>query len=578
MTAVIGNHTFLDGLELQDLDTALASFNRTSVDNTETPTPTPVGYHQRHYSPEYDFNTENAAIYCRIDHRGSGFTDFRYWFYGEIVDQSLVGGAMTKVIHRGAGDAHYVAVIGDNTSGYGYESAMFGGWQDPPTDTIPKQENGFLASFQGAGGFQESVKNQSNSVCYHALVHDDGSDPTNPTPWATNYGLFFANNSLSNAFVARVSEYALNYSQFKLMDHTAAQRPIWEVFADGQQWHNAEEATAVDTLRSPSPLIFRGYYWTGAVEQANQTQLSHQVTGAGGGIFRVDIGNPGFETLALQVGETGNAAVAGWMKVGSGSLVQSDADGDIVLTDSVGSDFNLLKFGGSTNAFPALLKSSTALYVVKADNSAYAVIGAARFYGQDTSGTQPSLVPYLSDTDTGIGRAGPDELSLIAGGAELMNLKQNDAAIDEITTNCRWNMITPTSSIPLLIRGSGNGARIQLEDSVSRLHGFMGSLDGLVTGVPGDTIGMRSEEGIGFATNGNNIQVLLDTGGRMAIGGSTPDTSSQLDLQRTDGALTLPRLTTTERNALTPVNGMMIYNVTDGKFQGYEGGAWTNLI
>ena len=37
-------------------------------------------------------------------------------------------------------------------------------------------------------------------------------------------------------------------------------------------------------------------------------------------------------------------------------------------------------------------------------------------------------------------------------------------------------------------------------------------------------------------------------------------------------------LTTTERNALTAANGMVIYNSSDNKFQGYENGAWVNLI
>ena len=40
----------------------------------------------------------------------------------------------------------------------------------------------------------------------------------------------------------------------------------------------------------------------------------------------------------------------------------------------------------------------------------------------------------------------------------------------------------------------------------------------------------------------------------------------------------LPSLTTTERNALIAVNGDMIYNSTLNKFQGYENGAWVNLI
>ena len=37
-------------------------------------------------------------------------------------------------------------------------------------------------------------------------------------------------------------------------------------------------------------------------------------------------------------------------------------------------------------------------------------------------------------------------------------------------------------------------------------------------------------------------------------------------------------LTTTERDALTAANGMIIYNTTLNKFQGYENGAWANLI
>lgn len=39
-----------------------------------------------------------------------------------------------------------------------------------------------------------------------------------------------------------------------------------------------------------------------------------------------------------------------------------------------------------------------------------------------------------------------------------------------------------------------------------------------------------------------------------------------------------PRLTTTQRDALSASNGMIIYNTSLNKFQGFEGGAWTNLI
>jgi hypothetical protein len=46
----------------------------------------------------------------------------------------------------------------------------------------------------------------------------------------------------------------------------------------------------------------------------------------------------------------------------------------------------------------------------------------------------------------------------------------------------------------------------------------------------------------------------------------------------TGGFVQLPALTTTQRDALTAVNGMVVYNSTTNKFQGYENGSWTNLI
>ena len=40
-----------------------------------------------------------------------------------------------------------------------------------------------------------------------------------------------------------------------------------------------------------------------------------------------------------------------------------------------------------------------------------------------------------------------------------------------------------------------------------------------------------------------------------------------------------PNLTTTQRDAnKNAVNGQIIYNTTTNKFQGYENGAWVNLV
>lgn len=43
------------------------------------------------------------------------------------------------------------------------------------------------------------------------------------------------------------------------------------------------------------------------------------------------------------------------------------------------------------------------------------------------------------------------------------------------------------------------------------------------------------------------------------------------------GALRLGHFTTAQRNALSAVNGMLLYNSTTNKIQGYEAGAWVDL-
>ena len=67
-------------------------------------------------------------------------------------------------------------------------------------------------------------------------------------------------------------------------------------------------------------------------------------------------------------------------------------------------------------------------------------------------------------------------------------------------------------------------------------------------------------------------------GGNVGIGTLSPAASAALDITSTTGALLVPRMTTTQRNALTPVDGMIFYNTTTGKFEGREGGAWANII
>jgi len=59
--------------------------------------------------------------------------------------------------------------------------------------------------------------------------------------------------------------------------------------------------------------------------------------------------------------------------------------------------------------------------------------------------------------------------------------------------------------------------------------------------------------------------------------GSRFSVTGNVNIDGTTTALVLSRLTTTQQNALTGVNGMIIYNTSTNKFRGYAGGAWVDL-
>ena len=53
--------------------------------------------------------------------------------------------------------------------------------------------------------------------------------------------------------------------------------------------------------------------------------------------------------------------------------------------------------------------------------------------------------------------------------------------------------------------------------------------------------------------------------------------SAQFDVVEAGTVLRAPQMTTTQRDALTPTNGWIIYNTTDNKVQVRENGSWSNI-
>lgn len=95
-----------------------------------------------------------------------------------------------------------------------------------------------------------------------------------------------------------------------------------------------------------------------------------------------------------------------------------------------------------------------------------------------------------------------------------------------------------------------NGAVIRLRDNTNNTEPFQ-----ILAGAPTTSIQVRSDGSVGF--------------------GGTPNSSAKVDIQSTTEGFLPPRMTTTQRNAISsPAAGLMIFNTTTSKTQTYDGSTW----
>lgn len=107
--------------------------------------------------------------------------------------------------------------------------------------------------------------------------------------------------------------------------------------------------------------------------------------------------------------------------------------------------------------------------------------------------------------------------------------------------------------------------------TITRMSGYKFDLP---FGDPGTTTwGFYESPGVNNYFAGN-----LLVGGTAGSDDTVSNASVAIEVKSTTKSILLSRMTTAERDALTAVNGMILYNATTNKFQGYENGTWTNLI
>ena len=174
-------------------------------------------------------------------------------------------------------------------------------------------------------------------------------------------------------------------------------------------------------------------------------------------------------------------------------------------------------------------------------------------------------VAVLGNGDFGIGISAPTaKLHVVIAGINPA-IKLSNATYDVD--------IRPSGPSTLSELNTNNiGWQVSSTDGYFRLNRTAGSGAALIY-VNGTATGLALSGAVAGTEH-----MKINSVGNVGIGTSSPSASTLLDLSSTSGALLITRLTTVQKGLLTPINGMIVYDTDLGKFQGYEAGAWVNLV
>ena len=185
----------------------------------------------------------------------------------------------------------------------------------------------------------------------------------------------------------------------------------------------------------------------------------------------------------------------------------------------------------------------------------------------------------------------------ITGQINSMNPANFDAAVDIGTKSVNPNVFYYNTTVDTALPISTFQLRNVADSAIAHEFGFSksrGTIGNRTSAQVGDSIGgiawscvddsnnnMIASNMTSVVTNINTITVSADViirtrNGNIATYGEAMRIKADKGVT-TQNYVQFGSLTSTERDALTAANGMVIYNTTNNKFEGYQNGAWINL-
>lgn len=280
--------------------------------------------------------------------------------------------------------------------------------------------------------------------------------------------------------------------------------------------------------------------------------------------------------------EVSTSGVLDWIGATRGQILFRGASGWSVL--SPGTAGYLLSTGGA-GADPSWIVSPGSPF-----SSDISVNGINIGRGGGNVSTNTRLgVSALSNNSTGTDNVAIGNLAL----ASANSTGSNNTAVGSLALNSSTSGSASTAvggealrfSTGSLNVGIGRGAGYDLTSG--NYNTIIGVLTGrgITTGGSNTIIG-SSVTGLSSSLSNNiiiadgdgNRRINVDASGRVGLGTNTPSTAAQLDITSTTGGVLFPRMTTTQRDAIsTPVDGLVIYNSTTNKLQVRAASTWVDL-